>query len=65
MSSQVNTMDAEENDKWIEQHPAHEDNYETIPDTNSTEDSEDDFCMEVHGNEEWVWDYENSGGDTV
>ena len=40
-------------------------NYETFPDTNITEVSEDDFCMEVHGDEEWVWDYENSGGDTV
>ena len=31
----------------------------------STEDSEDEFCMEVHVNEVWVWDYKNSGEDTI
>jgi hypothetical protein len=24
-------------------------------DTNSTKDSEDEFCMEFHCNDEWVW----------
>ena len=28
------------------------DDYNTVPDTDSTENSEDEFCMEVHGKEE-------------
>ena len=30
--------------------------YDTVPDTDSTEESKNEFCMEVHGTEEWVWD---------
>ena len=41
------------------------DDHETVPDTSSTQDSEDDFCMEVHGDKEWGWDYENMSGDIV
>ena len=41
------------------------DDHKTLPVTISTEDSEDDFCMEVHGDEGCVWDYENMSGDIV
>ena len=41
------------------------DDCDTVPDTDSTGDSEDEFCMEVHGTEEWVWDYENSEEDNI
>ena len=34
-----------------------DDDNKNIYDINSTEDSEDDSCMEVHGDEEWVKDY--------
>ena len=34
---------------------------ENVTNMNSTEDSEDDSCMEVHGDEEWVKKY----GDIV
>ena len=33
------------------------DDYDTDPDTDNAENSENEFCMEVHGREEWVWDY--------
>ena len=36
-----------------------------VPDTNSTEDSKDDSCMEVHGDVELVREYENISGDIV
>ena len=36
--------------------PTDDDDHDNVPDTNSTKDSEDDFCMEVHGDEEWVRD---------
>ena len=41
------------------------DDHKTVPDTSSTQDSEDDFCMEVHGDKEWGWDDENMSGDIV
>jgi hypothetical protein len=41
------------------------DDHKTVPVTSSTEASEDDFCMEVHGDEGCVWDYENMSGDII
>ena len=35
----------------------------TRHDTDSTENSENEFCMEVHGTEEWVWDYKNENSE--
>ena len=42
-----------------------DDDHKNVPDTNSIEDSEDDFCMEVHGDEEWVIDYEKLSENIV
>ena len=39
-----------------------DDDLEIIPDTNSTGDSGDDTCVEIHSNEEWMRDY--GGGIT-
>ena len=41
------------------------DDYDTDPDTDNVENSENEFCMEVHGTEEWVWDYENSEENNI
>ena len=49
-----------------------DDDHKNVPDTYSTEDSEDDFCMDGHGDKEWVRDYEElsenivwSGGQNI
>ena len=38
--------------------PADDNDLEHVPDTTSTDISESGSCMEVHGDEEWVRDYE-------
>ena len=38
---------------------------ENVPDTASMEDSGDDSCMAVHGDEEWVRDYEKMSVGSV
>ena len=40
--------------------PAENDDLEYLSDTNSTDDSKSGSCMEGHGDEEWVRDYEET-----
>ena len=40
-----------------------DDEHETAPDTTSEEDSQDDSCVVVNSNEEWLREYERMSGD--
>ena len=42
-----------------------DDDHENALDTASMEDSKDDSCIVVHGDEEWVRDYEKMSEDIV